>query len=243
MELQDKVALVTGSSSGIGAAVARAYAAAGARVVVNSASSVQAGTALAAALPDAIYVQADIADEGQARDLVSRTVERFGGLDILVNNAGATRLIPHHDLDAVTDDDWQRILGVNIVGTWYVTRAAVPPLRARGGGSIINITSLAGVRPTGSSIPYAVSKAGLNHLTVLLANALAPDIRVNAVAPGLVDTPWTADWQGVREFVNATAPLRRTGTPEDIAEACVFLARSTYTTGQVIVVDGGLYLR
>jgi ketoreductase RED2 len=243
MALDGKVALVTGSSSGIGAAVARAFTAAGARVVVNSSTSIAAGEALAADLPGAIYVQGDIADEAQAAALVARATDEMGRLDILVNNAGTTRVIPHHDLAAVTAEDWQRILGVNIVGTWNVTRAATPALRASGSGSVINVSSLAGVRPAGSSIPYAVSKAGLNHLTVLLANVLGPEIRVNAVAPGLVDTPWTEDWDAVREMVKATAPLRRTGTPEDMAEACLFLATSTYTTGQVIVVDGGLHLR
>ena len=241
--LEGKVALVTGSSSGIGEAVARHFTDHGARVVVNSSSSVEAGERLASSLEGAAYVQADISDETQARRLVETTVDRMGRLDVLVNNAGTTRVIPHHDLDAVTDEDWQRILGVNVIGTWYVTRAAVPALRASGGGNIVNVSSLAGVRPTGSSIPYAVSKAGLNHLTVLLANVLAPDIRVNAVAPGLVDTPWTADWDAARELVQAAAPLKRTGTPADMAEACLFLATTTYATGQVIVVDGGLHLR
>jgi ketoreductase RED2 len=188
-------------------------------------------------------VQADISDESQARALVAATLERYGRLDILVNNAGATRVIPHHDLAAVTDEDWQRILGTNVVGTWYVTRAAVDALRADGGGCVINVTSIAGVRPTGSSIPYAVSKAALNHLTVLLANVLGPEIRVNAVAPGLVDTPWTADWGPVKEMWAERAPLRRTGTPEDVARACLTLATADWMTGEVVLVDGGMHLR
>ncbi|MDQ1395243.1 MAG: ketoreductase, partial [Acidimicrobiaceae bacterium] len=192
LKLEGKVALVTGSASGIGEAVARTFAAEGASVLVNSVSSVETGTAVARSLPDAHYVQADVSDEAQARSLVDAAVERWGRLDILVNNAGTTTVIPHEDLDAVTDDVWHRILDVNVLGTWYVSRAAVGALRRDGGGTIINMTSLAGVRPTGSSIPYAVSKAALNHLTLLLANVLGPDIRVNAVAPGLVDTPWTA---------------------------------------------------
>jgi ketoreductase RED2 len=132
---------------------------------------------------------------------------------------------------------------VNVLGTWNVIQAAAPHLRAGGDGVIINVTSLAGVRPVGSSIPYAVSKAALNHLTVLLANALGPDIRVNAVAPGLIDTPWTADWDVLRETVREAAPLRRTGTPADVADACVALVDAKYTTGQVLVVDGGMALR
>jgi ketoreductase RED2 len=235
--------VVTGSCSGIGAAAARLMAAEGARIVVNSVASVAAGEALAAELPGAAYVQADISDESQARALVAATLERYGRLDILVNNAGATRVIPHHDLAAVTDEDWQRILGTNVVGTWYVTRAAVDALRADGGGCVINVTSIAGVRPTGSSIPYAVSKAALNHLTVLLANVLGPEIRVNAVAPGLVDTPWTADWGPVKEMWAERAPLRRTGTPEDVARACLTLATADWMTGEVVLVDGGMHLR
>ena len=219
--LHDRVAVVTGSSSGIGAAIATAFADLGASVVVNSVSSIAEGEQLAAKLPDATYVQADVSDPAQARRLVDTTVERYGRLDILVNNAGTTNVVPHHDLDAVTTEMWERILQVNLLGTWNVVQAAAPHLRATGQGVIVNVTSLAGVRPTGSSIPYAVSKAAVNHLTVLLANALGPEIRVHAVAPGLIDTPWTADWDAIRQEVRATAPLSRSGTPEDVAEACV----------------------
>jgi ketoreductase RED2 len=241
--LAGKVALVTGSSSGIGEAVARSLAAEGASVVVNSATSVEAGERVAAELPDATYVQADVADEGAARGLVDAAVATYGRLDVLVNNAGTTVVIPHHDLDAATPDVWRRIFDVNVVGTWQVTVAALPHLRASGAGSVVNVTSLAGVRQTGSSIPYAASKAALNHLTRLLANVVGPEVRVNAVAPGLVDTPWTADWDTVREVVRSSAPLQRSGTPEDIAEVVLGLVRSAYTTGQVVVVDGGLGLR
>ncbi len=242
-DLQGRVALVTGSSSGIGAAVVTALAELGARVIVNSASSVAEGRELAAALPGATYVQADIADPDSAQQLVATAVQQHGRLDILVNNAGTTALIPHDDLEAATKDVWDRILAVNVVGTWNVIRAAAPHLSATGDGVILNITSLAGVRPVGSSIPYAVSKAALNHLTVLLANTLGPEIRVNAVAPGLIDTPWTAEWDAVRDEVREKAPLRRSGTPEDVADACVGLISARYATGQVLVVDGGVALR
>jgi len=237
------VALVTGSSSGIGEAVVRALAAEGATVVVNSASSVAAGEAVAASLPDASYVRADIADEGQARAMVATTVERHGRLDVLVNNAGTTVVIPHHDVDAVTVDVWRRILDVNLIGTWTVTVAALPHLRASGAGCVVNVTSVAGVRQTGSSIPYAASKAALNHLTRLLANVTGPEVRVNAVAPGLIDTPWTETWDVIREAVRANSPLRRSGTPEDVAAAVLALVHSPYQTGDVVVVDGGLHLR
>jgi ketoreductase RED2 len=158
-----------------------------------------------------------------------------------VNNAGTTALIPHHDLEAATVDTWRRIFEVNVFGTWAMSVAAMPALR-EATGSIVNVASVAGVRPTGSSIPYAASKAALNHMTRLVAKVVGPQVRVNAVAPGLVDTPWTADWDFVREVVQQAAPLRRSGRPEDVAEVVVSLARSAYVTGQVVVVDGGLSL-
>jgi len=242
-DLEGRVALVTGSSSGIGAAAVAALAALGASVVVNSASSVAEGSELASSLPDAIYLQADVSDPASAEALVAATVDHYGRLDIVINNAGTTALIPHHDLDAATKEVWDTILGVNVIGTWNVIRAAAPHLRATGDGVILNITSVAGVRPVGSSIPYAVSKAALNHLTVLLANTLGPEIRVNAVAPGLIDTPWTAEWDTIHAAVRETAPLKRSGTPEDVAHACVALIGAKYTTGQVLLVDGGVALR
>ena len=239
-----RVALVTGSTSGIGAAVVGRLAADGWRVVVNSVRSVDAGNAMVAELGDdrAHYVQGDVSVLDDAQRLVRETVERFGRLDALVNNAGTTEVIPHADLDAATPEVFRRLYDVNVIGPWQVTVAAMPHLRdAR--GCVVNVSSLAGVRPTGSSIPYAVSKAALNHLTRLLANAVGPDVRVNAVAPGLVDTPWTEDWSVVRSFVQATAPLERSGQPDDVAEVVLSLVRSSYVTGEVWVVDGGLGLR
>jgi len=238
-----QVVLVTGSSSGIGAEVARRFGASGATVVVNSVTSVDAGRAVAAELPDATYVQADVADEADAVRLVEQVVAAHGRLDVLVNNAGTTAVIPHGDLAAASPDVWRRIYDTNVIGTWQVTVAAVPHLRASGNGQVVNVSSLAGERPVGSSIPYACSKAAMSHMTRLLANTLGPDIRVNAVAPGLVDTPWTADWDLVRDFVKAQAPMQRSATPGDVAEVILGLARSTYVTGQVVLVDGGLSLR
>jgi ketoreductase RED2 len=184
-----------------------------------------------------------VADEGQARHLIEEVVARFGRLDVLVNNAGTTQVIPHGDLEAASPDVWRRIFDVNVIGTWQLTVAAVPHLRSAGAGQVVNVSSVAGDRPTGSSIPYACSKAAVSHMTRLLANVLGPDIRVNAVAPGLVDTPWTADWDLPRQFVTAQAPLQRTATPEDVAEVILGLARSAYVTGEVVLVDGGLNLR
>jgi ketoreductase RED2 len=243
VSLDGKVALVTGSSSGIGEATARSLAAAGAAVVINSSSSAAAGQAVADSLPKAVYVQASVADAAGCQALVDATLAQYGRLDILVNNAGTTQLIPHADLDAATDEVWDKILSTNLMGTWHMTRSSVPALRASGAGSVINVTSVAGLRQAGSSIPYAVSKAGINHLTKLLANVLGPEIRVNAVAPGLVDTPWTADWAAVRERVTAQAPLKRPARPGDVAEVIMGLVRAGFVTGQVVTVDGGMSLR
>jgi ketoreductase RED2 len=243
----DRVALVTGSSSGIGEATARRLAAEGATVVVNSSSSVEAGEKLAAELQaegaGASYVQCDIADPEQVARMVAAVVERHGRLDVLVNNAGVTKVIPHHDLDAVTPDVFRRILEVNVMGTYEVTRVAMPHLKASGDGAVVNITSIAGVRPTGSSVPYATSKAALNHLTALLANVCGPEVRVNAVAPGLVRTPWTADWGPLHEAMSERAPLGRSAEPEDIAAVVADVAAARYLTGEVVLVDGGLALR
>jgi ketoreductase RED2 len=236
-----RVVAVTGSSSGIGAATARAFADAGASVLVNSARSVADGEAVAASLPDALYVQGDITDAGVPERLVAAAVDRWGRLDTLVNNAGTTAVIPHHDLEAASVDVWRRIFEVNVFGTWAMSVAAMPALR-EAHGSIVNVASVAGVRPTGSSVPYAASKAALNHMTVLLAKVVGPEVRVNAVAPGLVDTPWTEDWDVIREVVRQVAPLRRSGQPEDVADVVLALAQAAYVTGQVVVIDGGLSL-
>jgi ketoreductase RED2 len=243
----DKVVLVTGSSSGIGEATARRFAAEGATVVVNSSTSVIAGEAVAEELraggATAHYIRADVADAADRRALVNDTIAAYGQIDVLVNNAGTTKVIPHADLDAVTEDVFRHILEVNLIGTFELTKLALPHLRASGSGSVVNVTSIAGLRPTGSSVPYAVSKAALNHLTALLANVTGPEVRVNAVAPGLIRTPWTADWGPIHDLMSGRAPLGRSGEPEDIAAAIVDVAANPYLTGQVVVVDGGLSLR
>jgi len=241
-ELADKVALVTGSSSGIGEAIARRLSSLGASVVINSASSVDAGRRIAAELgPDALYVQADIADKAAGERLLTATIERFGRLDILVNNAGWTTVVPHTDLAALTDEIFAKTFDINVTGPWMLTKAAMPHLMQSDDGNVINITSIAGVRPVGSSIAYSMAKAALNQMTLLLAKSCAP-VRVNAVAPGLVETPWTKDWQAQHEAVKARAPLKRSAVPADCVEAALGLLRTRYATGQILVVDGGLTL-
>jgi ketoreductase RED2 len=213
--------------------------------VVNSARSVAAGEAVAAALPGAVYVRADISVERDARRLVATTVDRFGRIDLLVNNAGVTRIVPHHDLEGATPKVWREIFDVNVIGTWQTTVAALPHLVASGDGAVVNVSSVAGSRPAGSSIPYAVSKAAIEHMTRLLARVVGPAVRVNAVAPGLTETPWTADlpeFAGIAERVRQLAPLRRVGTVADVAGAVLALVDAAYTTGQVLLVDGGAHL-
>ena len=241
-ELDGRVAIVTGSSSGIGEATAHRLAYLGANVVVNSAASVDAGRAVAAAQPtEALYVQADISDQERGRALVEQAIDRFGRLDVLVNNAGWTKVVAHDDLDGLTDEVLRKTFDVNVFGTWWLTKAALPHLRASPDPNVVMITSVAGIRPVGSSIAYAMSKAALNHLTRLLAKSYGP-VRVNAVAPGLVETPWTADWEAMHAGVAAIAPLHRSATPADCAEAVVSLLRNTYLPGHVLVVDGGTSL-
>ncbi len=240
MEFSGLRAIVTGSSSGIGAATARRLDALGASVVVNSASSVEAGERLAGELSErSSYVRADIAQPDDRVRLVGHAVERMGGLDILVNNAGWTTSIDHHDLDALTEEIFRKTFEVNVFGTWELTKLAMPHLEQSPDASVVNVTSIAGLRPIGSSIAYAMSKAALNHMTRLMAKSHGP-IRFNAVAPGLVATPWTEDWDEMHDQVSKSAPLGRSATSDDIAEAVLGILRNRYMTGEVVVVDGGL---
>lgn len=241
-ELDGKVAIVTGSSSGIGEEIARRLSDLGATVVVNSANSVDAGQQVANSLTsESLYIQADISDQASGQKLIDMTISKFGQLDILINNAGWTTLIAHHDLDSLNDEIFKKTFDVNVFGTWWLTKAAMPHLKKSTDGNVVNITSIAGVRPVGSSIAYAMTKAALNHMTILLAKSCGP-VRVNAVAPGLVETPWTRDWQAQHDNVSRVAPLKRSATPQDCGEATIALIRNKYATGQIFVVDGGLTL-
>ncbi|MCX6536031.1 MAG: SDR family NAD(P)-dependent oxidoreductase [Actinobacteria bacterium] len=241
-ELDGKVAIVTGSSSGIGEEIARRLSDLGATVVVNSANSVDAGQQVANSLTsESLYIQADISDQASGQKLIDMTISKFGQLDILINNAGWTTLIAHHDLDSLNDEIFKKTFDVNVFGTWWLTKAAMPHLKKSTDGNVVNITSIAGVRPVGSSIAYAMTKAALNHMTILLAKSCGP-VRVNAVAPGLVETPWTRDWQAQHDNVSRVAPLKRSATPKDCGEATIALIRNKYATGQIFVVDGGLTL-
>lgn len=246
MRSSSPVALVTGSTSGIGEAIARRLSRDGYAVVLHSRGSVETGQALARELGAAAYVQADLAHEVDRVRLVREAVAVWGRLDVLVNNAGISRVIPHSDLTAATPEIWRELHEVNVVAPFQLVAEAQAALReaaSRGRPAcVVNVSSHAGVRPKGASIPYAASKAALNHVTRLLALSLAPDIRVNAVAPGLVDTPLTAGWTQAQQLWRERAPMRRAASPEDIAQAVAMLVASDYLTGEILLCDGGLNL-
>ena len=243
MSTPRNVALVTGSATGIGRAVAIRFANERFAVAVNySRSETEARETLdevqKLGVP-AILCKANVAEEDAVKAMVERCVKELGGLDVLVNNAGTTRFIEHTNLDAVTAEVWDEILGVNLKGTFYCSRAALPHLQ-KSGGSIVNITSVAGLQGHGSSIPYAASKAAVNCMTKSLARAFGPTVRVNAVAPGPVLTRWLTDHMDQVARSLSTTPMGRAAIPEDIADAVYFLALGTnLMTGQVVVVDGG----
>ncbi|MSR55222.1 MAG: SDR family oxidoreductase [Gemmataceae bacterium] len=238
-----KVALVTGSATGAGRAIALRFAKRGYAVAVNySRSEADAKETLAAVQKlgvPAILCKATVGDDAQVRAMVERCRVELGGLDVLVNNAGTTHFIPHSELEAVTDDIWDEIFQVNLKGAYYASRAAMPLLKARQ-GNIVSISSVAGLQGHGSSIPYSASKAAMNCMTQSLARAFAPDVRVNAVAPGPILTRWLIGHEKHVDKAIAQTPMKRAATPDDVADVVEFLALgTTLITGQVLVVDGG----
>jgi 3-oxoacyl-[acyl-carrier protein] reductase len=237
------VALVTGSATGIGKAVALRFAREGFAVAINYTRSEKEAQDTLAQIRElrvpALLCRASVAEEAAVRDMVRRCRDELGGLDVLVNNAGITRRVESKDLEGLSDEVWEDILRVNLMGTFFCARAALPLLRQRK-GCIVNITSVAGLIGQGSSIPYAVSKAAVNCLTKALARAFGPEVRVNAVAPGPVLTRWV---EGHRDKViqaMQAVPMGRPALPEDVADLVYFLAGgTTLLTGQVVVLDGG----
>jgi 3-oxoacyl-[acyl-carrier protein] reductase len=248
MDLTDRVALVTGGGTGLGQAIVLELARQGARVAVNySRSQAEAEETAEAARVlgnQALAVRADVSDEAAVHQMIARVISEWGRLDVLVNNAGVTRYVPLTDVDAVRGEDFDRILAVNVKGTFLCTQAAAPHLRANGVGKVVNIASSSAFPPPeGSSIPYIVSKAGLVMLTACLAKALAPGIQVNCVAPGWMETRWLQQYfpPDVQRALldDPTVPKADLA---DVARAVVHLAQNDSVTGQTLVVDKGAQL-
>ncbi len=243
MDLENKVALVTGGGTGIGKAACLALAKRGAAVAVNYSRSKADAEETAQMINNeggrAIAIRADVAHDKEVRDMVDAIVQRFGTVDLLVNNAGITRHIAFDDLEAATEEVWDELYDVNVKGMFYCARAVAPFMKRNKQGAIVNLGSIAGQTGLGSSLPYAVSKAAVHGLTKSLARALAPEIRVNCVVPGAVETRW---WAGREEQMKRLAPnllLQRISTAEDIAQFVCAALEQEAMTGQIITVDSG----
>ena len=249
--MDGKVALVTGAAVGIGRAVAEAFGREGAKVGINYSKSQAEAEATARLVKQAggepLLAKADVSKDGEVRAMVKAVLDRFGRLDVLVNNAGITAFVDFADLEGLTDEVWDRLYAVNVKGTFFCCRAAAEAMRRQGHGRIINVASVAGLAPTGSSIAYGSSKAAVIHMTKCLARTLGPEIQVNAIAPGFIaETRWNVgrpNLQTTIEKAGTSVPLKRVGAPTDVAEAILFLATGgAFMTGDVMVVDGGRVL-
>ena len=247
MELEGAVAIVTGGNGGLGRRICHALAGAGSNVAVVYAQSRNEAESVAGELRDsnvkAEAIQCNVTEPQQVQSLVSQVLENFGRIDILVNDAAYNKWIPFDDLDALTYEEWNKILNVNLTGPMLCTKAVAPAMKEQGAGRIINISSVAGLSPTGSSIAYAVSKAGLNHLTRCMAVGLAPEVLVNCVAPGFLEgTRATANLdEAYQGRAREASLLKRAADKDDIAEQVLAFCRSDSTTGQTLVIDSGRF--
>ena len=247
------VAFITGSGSGIGAASAILLARRGWNVVINYSSRIDSARAVAASCEahgaQTLLCRGNVADDAECRRMVSETVAKWGRVDALVNSAGTTRFADQANLDALSGDDFLEVYRVNVVGPWQMVRAVAPHMKAGGKGAIVNVSSVAAIRGTGSSVAYAASKAALNAMTLSLARNLGPEIRANVVCPAMVTGRWHLEHLGAEKYeaqmtnwANST-PLRRRVNPEDVASAVVWLIEDAQAvTGQVLVVDAGVSL-
>jgi len=245
-----KVCVITGSSSGIGAASAILFAQRGWDVCVNYSRDAEPAEKVAAACKgrgaDVIVERADVADDAQCLQLAKRVKDHFGRCNSLVNNAGTTKFVDLKDLDGLVAADFQKIYAVNVIGPFQMTRAFAPLLRDSPGAAVVNVSSIAALLGAGSSIAYVASKGALNALTLSLARVLGPQVRVNAVAPGMVDSPWLRNGFGperfekIRHSYESASALDTLVSPEEVAETIYYLsAVASQTTGEIHVVDGG----
>jgi len=246
MDLKGAVALVTGGNGGLGQRICHALAREGAHVAIMYAQSKDQAEVVARELATSYQVNAaafacDITDAAAVNSLVATVAARFGRIDILVNDAAFNKAIPFPDLDNLTEDVWEKIMAVNLTGPMRLTKAVAPVMKAQGRGRIVNISSVAGLQPTGSSIAYAVSKAGLIHLTRCMAVAMAPETLVNCVAPGLLEgTRATANLLPVQvERSAAGALLKKAADKDDCADMVIAMCRTETMTGQTVVIDAG----
>lgn len=253
MDLEGGVAIVTGSSSGVGAATARQLAEKGCNVVINYASNEEGARETEAACHafgvETVVLQADVANDADCRGLAAAAEGKWGRIDALVNNAGTTKFCHHGDLEGLSADDFQRIYAVNTVGAFQMVRAVTPAMRRGGRGSIVNVASIAGVMGVGSSIAYAASKGAMITMALSLARALGPEIRVNTVCPGFIQGDWLEQGMGAETYARTKAyleqntPLRTTSTPDTVAEVVVyFLTGAAVVTGETLLLDGGHHL-
>lgn len=253
MEVRGKTAIVTGSAVGVGRAAALDLARRGANVVINYSRSEddarEAVRLVEAEGAKALLVRADVSDDAQVRSMVQQTRDAFGALHVLVNNAATTHFVSFHDLEGMKSEYWDDIFNVNVKGAFFCARAVAPAMKQSGGGAIVNIASVAGVRAIGSSIAYAASKAALINMTVALARVLGPEIRVNAVAPGFIETRWLKGglgdqvYEAGRTMQIQRAPLKAVCQPEDVSQLVMSLIEGAdLVTGECIVIDGGVGL-
>ena len=252
MAEEKKVAIVTGSATGVGAAAVIMLAEQGCNVVVNytksEAEAQDTAEACRAAGADALVCQGDVSDDAACRAMVDAAMDRWGRVDYLINNAARTKFVPYSRLEDLSGDDFLDIYRVNVVGSYQMIRAVVPHMKKQGAGAIVNTSSIGGVTGIASSMAYASSKAALNMMTKSLALALGPEIRVNAIAPGAIQTRWLRgglgdeQYQNLLEMAAEAAPLKLVPTAEQIAESLVwFCTGASVVTGEVLLVDAGVH--
>jgi 3-oxoacyl-[acyl-carrier protein] reductase len=253
MDIKGGVTIVTGSATGVGAAAAKLLASKGCNVVINYTRSEQEAKETQAACEaegvETLLVQADVSKDEDCRRMVQAAIDKWGRVDGLINNAGTTKFVNHADLDGLDAEDFQRIYAVNVIGPFQMTRAVAPHMKQAGQGSIVNVSSIAGVMGVGSSIAYTASKGALNTMTLALARSLGPEIRVNTICPGFIQGRWLRAGMGDENYDAAKAhqeratPLRKAGTPEDMAQAAVwFIEGADLITGEILIVDAGSHL-